>query len=88
MNNSKSTNLTKNQNSLHSLLYILLVALKYGHDNAERIIAAVVATAVVGTEHTSTSIIVVIATTGEERTVSAREVRVITVPAVRARSAI
>ena len=64
------------------------VTLKYGHDNAERIAAAEAASIVAEKEHTSTGTIVVNATTEEERTASAREVRVIAVPAVRARSAI
>ena len=57
------------------------VTLKYGHDNAERIVAVAVASIVVETEHTSTGNIAVSATTDEERKVSVREVRVITVPA-------
>ena len=64
------------------------VTLKYGHDNAERTVAVVVAKVSVETEHTSIGIIAVIATTDEERSNSAREVRVINVPAIRARSAI
>ena len=64
------------------------VTLKHGHDKAERKVAVVVAIAAVEIEHTSTGTIAIAATTMEERSNSVREVRVIAVPAVRARSAI
>ena len=57
------------------------VTLKYGHDNAERIVAVAAARIAVEIEHTSTGTNVAIATTEEERMASEREVRVITVPA-------
>ena len=64
------------------------VTLKYGHDNAERMVAVAVASIVAENEHTSSGNNVVTATTEEERKASVREVRAITIPAVRARSAI
>ena len=64
------------------------VTLKHGHDNAERNVAVAVATVVAEIEHTSIGTTAIAATTTEERSISVREVRVIAVPAVRARSAI
>ena len=58
--------------------------LKYGHDHAETA-AAADAIAAVETEQPSFGVIVVIATTEEERSARIREAGVITVPAVQAR---
>ena len=69
-----------------NLAHVLFeVTLKYGHDNAETV--AVDGIVVVETEQTGSRTRVEIATTSEERKARIREVRVIAVPATRARAA-
>ena len=62
------------------------VTLKYGHDNAETVVAAGTAKVAVEIEQTGIRTVVVIATTPEEAA-RIREARVIAVPATRARAA-
>ena len=63
------------------------VTLKYGHDNAETEVVPGIAIVVAESEQTGIRTIAVNATTYEERTARIREVRVIAVPATRARAA-
>ena len=60
-----------------SFYFLFSFVSKYGHDNAERIVTVVVAIVVVEIEHSCIGLVVVIATTIEERPASVREVRVI-----------
>ena len=70
-----------------NLAHVLFeVTLKYGHDNAETVAAAGIAIVAAETEQTGTRTVVEIATTPEE-VARTREVRVIAVPATRARAA-
>ena len=62
---------------LLSFYFLFSSVSKYGHDNAERIVTVGTAIVVVEIEHPCIGIVVVIATTDEERIASVREVRVI-----------
>ena len=58
-------------------IFLFSFVSKYGHDNAETVVAVGIAIVVVEIEQTGIRAIVVIATTFEERIVRIREVRVI-----------